>query len=489
MRSSLFKHIWLIQPPDPIPPVTPVDAAGGSTVRYSPSWDLLCLQSFLLERTGHTCSVIDTRVFDHLSDALQILDQPFEHGTETVAIIYADVLNLGMVGAIVAHLHSHHPTMTVILCGPLVDSFPETVRLIPHVHFGLCGDPEVILRNLLDFIDISHRLKLVPGLIMPDEPSRAPHWMDRLQGLSLPEWYRVNWASYKTIDDHETLRVEIRLSRGIPAGVERLAFAKPNEPVRVWSLPAMAQSFQKSAGQGIAEIFLADPPGFWTDDQIMEWCRQLNVFRNTQPWGIQLFPRELSIELLDAMAGNACHRVEFIIPTCEPALKARYGITIADDAMRELILQMEARNISAQMIYWIQGPNEKENESVRVFRHIAALGYPKFALHPFPLHHDSLLYAEELAMGKPVPPLSEWITWGQNPDLAHPPVALWDGVAGLNRCRSTMQSIQRKIIRNPGRHVNRITRQLHLFAAVNRIRFVIQGWLKRKQKKAGRTAG
>lgn len=478
MRSSLSKQIWLIQPPDPVPPVNLVDAAGGATVRFAPAWDLLCLQSFLLERTGHVCHLIDTRVYENLTDALRTLEQPVEQNTDSVVIIYADVLNLGAIGFIVQYIHTHEPSMTIILSGPLVDSFPEVVRLIPHVQFGLCGDPEVILRNLLDFIDITHRLRLVPGLIMPEEPVRAPHWMERLHALSLPEWYRVNWSPYKSSHDHETLRAEARLSRGIPDSIERLAFAKPNEPVRVWSLSAMAQSFQKCAGQGIAEIFLADPPGFWTDERIVEWCRHLNVLRNTQPWGIQLFPRDLSTELLDAMGGNACHRVEFIIPTCDPALKDRYGITLPDETLRELIIKMESRNISAQLIYWIQGPGEKENESSRVARHIALLGYPKFALHPFPFHHDSLLYGEELAKGKKVPLLAEWIAWGQKPDLAHPPVALWDGINGLNQCRATMQSIQRKLLRNPGRHFNRISRHLHMFNQFSRMKQELVSWLK-----------
>jgi len=479
MRSSLSKQIWLIQPPDPVPPVTLVDAAGGATVRFSPAWDLLCLQSFLLERTGHICNLIDTRIFDDLNRALKTLDMPVDQNTDSVVIVYADVLNLGFVGYITGYIHAHYPSMTIVLCGPMVDSFPETVRLIPHVQFGLCGDPEVILRNLLDFIDISHRLKLVPGLIMPDEPPRPPHWMERLQALSLPEWYRVSWSSYKSTHDHGgSLRVEARLSRGMPNGIDRMFFPKPNEPVRVWPLSAMSQSFQKSAGQGIAEIFLADPPGFWTDERIAEWCRHLNVFRNTQPWGIQLFPRDIPDDLLEDMGGNACHRVEFIIPTCDPALRERYGLTYPDDQLRELIIKMEARNISAQLIYWIQGPDEKVNESTRVSRHIASLGYPKFALHPFPFHHDSLLYRDELAKGKKLPTLTEWITWGQKPDLAHPPVALWEGVTGLIRCRSTMQSIQRKLLRNPGRHINRISRQLHLFNQFSNVRQQILRWIK-----------
>jgi len=477
MRSSLFKHIWLIQPHDPPPSAIIVDAAGGATVRFVPTWSLVCLQSFLLERTGHTCSIIDTRLNDSLADALEPLRRPLDDKAESVAVVHAETSALGHVGAITRYLHTQHPDITIIVCGPFADSFPELVRLIPHVDYGLRGDAEAILRNLLDYKSIPHRLKLVPGLITPDDPAKNPHWIERLQSLSLPEWYRVDWSAYASQDVHRALRAEVRLSRGMAPGPASLPYGKPDEPLRVWSLAAMAQAFQKCAGQGISEIYLSDPPSFWTDEQLRDWCRQLILCRNTQPWAIQLFPRQLESEIIAALGENACHRIEFIMPSCDPDLAARYGVDISVEALAGQIAALAKHNVQAQVIYWLQGPDERaEGEAERIYRHLSGLSFPRFALHPFPLHHDSRLYRERAGRDPGTPDVMKWVEWAQHPDMPNPPVSMWDGVNGQTRCRATSMAIQRKITRNPRRRISRILQSIHLYGSIKRFEQRIADW-------------
>lgn len=484
MRSSLFKNIWLIQPHDPAPPSTIVDAAGGATVRFVPTWSLVCLQSFLLERTGHTCTIIDTRLFDSLQDAFEPLRRAPVPNAENIAVIHTETLALGHVGAITRHLHALDPDMTIVLCGPFADSFPDLVRLVPHVDYGLCGDAEVILRNLLDFKSIPHRLKLVPGLIMSGEPSKSAHWIERLHALSLPEWYRVDWSAYASHDVHRALRAEVRLSRGMEPGPASLPFSKPDEPLRTWPLTTMAQAFQKCAGQGISEIYLADPPSYWTDERIMDWCRQLILCRNTQPWAIQLFPRLLDTDVIAALGENACHRVEFILPSCDLERAARYGVTMTADQLRTQIEQLAARNVQAQVIYWLQGPDEKPgDEADRIYRHLATLGFPKFALHPFPLHHDSRLYLERAGRDPNTPDVMKWVEWAQHPDMASPPVAMWNGAEGQARCRATTLAIQRKITRNPRRHLSRFLRSIHMYGSIKNLEQRIADWFTAKTRR------
>jgi hypothetical protein len=461
MHSSLSKHVWLIQPQDPINAVAPIDAAGGDTLRFSPSWELMCLQAFILDRTGHTCTLIDIRTFESMSHALNKLNNPPDPRSDGIVVIFTTTHHLGPVGSIIEYVDRNFPDLLIVLCGPFVNSFPDALRLIPNVDFGLCGDPENILRNLLDFIDIEHRLNLVPGLILPNQPAKQPHWLSNLQALSLPEWYRINWNLYQSTDVLHLLRAEARLSRGNSGTPGDIACSSPGEPVRHWSFPAMAQSFQKCAGQGIYEIYLNDPPGFWTDAHISEWCRQLLVFRNTQPWAIQLIPRTLPDGILNSLAENSCHRIEFIIPTCDESRKSDFGITISDHEFLALLEQLAARNIRAELIYWVHGPGENINEAERVLRHLTTLHYPKFAVYPFPLNHDSVLYKNNQDSGGNPPPITEWIAWAQKPDSAQPP-GLWGGISDLANCKKTIQTIQRKVTRNPYRQLSRAVRRMRM---------------------------
>jgi hypothetical protein len=466
MRSSLSKHVWLIQPQDPVSAVTPIDAAGGETIRFCPSWELMCLQAFILDRTGHTCTLIDVRIHESLHAALQGLGSPPDSQSEGIAVIFTTIHHLGPVGSIIDHISRQFPDLTIVLCGPFVNSFPEAIRMIPHVDFGLCGDPENILRNLLDYIDIEHRLNLVPGLIIPSQPPKQPHWVPNLQGLSLPEWYRVHWNHYQSQDSLHMLKAEVRLSRGNPDSIHDIAWSSPGEPVRIWNFPTMAQSFQKCAGQGISEIYICDPPGFWTNEHISEWCRQLRVFRNTQPWAIQMIPREIPDNILSDLAEDSCHRIEFIIPTCDASRREKFGYTISDSDFSMMLEKLTKMNIRAELIYWVHGPGEQNNESDRIYRHLTTLHYPKFAVYPFPVNHDSRLYKEVESVGGNPPSINEWIAWAQKPESNQLPSGLWKGVADLAECKKTIGAIQKKVTRNPYRQLSRVMRRLRMNSRV-----------------------
>jgi len=457
MHSSLFKHIWLIQPSPPVPSVIPIDAANGTSVHFSPSWDLLCLQSFLLERTGHTCTLIDTRCHESTEAALQILRDPPDARTTSVAVIYTTIDNLGSAISIAAHVRKQFPSMITALCGPYVASFPETIELFPGVQFGLAGDPEIILRNLLEFIDIEHRLKLVPGLIIPGVAAKNPHWVRDLHSLSLPEWFRVDWRSYSINHHHKGVHLEARISRGHPGKKEDRAWPVPQEPLRLWPLPLLAQLLQKCSGHGITEVFFADPPGLWTDDMIMEWCRHLRVVRNSQAWSFQLVPRMLTNELITELAANGCRRIEFIIPTCDTGLRSSRGLELTDRQIATVLSRVKAGNILPLLAYWIQGPGEPPGEAARVLQHISAMDYPPFALCPHPFFHDSMLFREEGETQR-APPISAWLEWAQKPDENKPPPALWRGTQGVAECQRIMNVILKNIHRNPWHQIRRAFR-------------------------------
>jgi len=457
MRSLRSRHIWLIQPMDPLPTVTPIDGAGGDSVRFSPAWDLLCLHAFILGRTGHTCDLIDVRLFDSVSSALGNITDRSNPGISGLALIYATVQNLGPATSVIEFIKLNYPDITIVICGPYASSFPDTVNLIPNIHYGLSGDPEIILRNLLDFTDIEHRLKQVPGLIIHGhERVYSPHWVTNLNGLSLPEWKTVRWATYHS-DIHSTgARVEARLSRGNTDKLTDIVFPLPNEPLRVWPLNLMAQLLQKCPRQGIYEIFFADPPGFWTSERMTEWCRQLGMVRNTQSWAFQMIPRMLSDAEVTELANQGCKRIELLIPSCDPELRKQFGYELNDEQLHVLMQKLSTNKIKPQLVYWLQGPDEKSNEAENLLRHINALHVPQFSIYPFPFHHDSLYYQSMKNRGMNPPPLTDWIAWAQRPDQGSAPPALWRGITGLEQVNRTMLTIQRHITHSPWVKLNRL---------------------------------
>ena len=55
-------NVILIQPPDPPQPVRPIEDFSNTSLRFYPPWDLLCLRSYILEHTRHSCYFVDGRL-------------------------------------------------------------------------------------------------------------------------------------------------------------------------------------------------------------------------------------------------------------------------------------------------------------------------------------------------------------------------------------------------------------------------------------------
>lgn len=450
MRSSLVKHLWLIQPNDHHSPVLPLDAAGGATVHFSPAWDLLCLRAFILERTGHTCELIDARCHAHVHDAFAGAEANASSDAAIVAVIYAATANLGSVGAIARYLKKHHPTVPVAIFGPHVNAFPETLFLIPGIDYGLYGDPEPKLRHLLDALDIPHRLKLMPGLLMPGTALRPASWMNDLRGLSLPDWQSLDWLVYQHDPASVGSRIEARLTRGNPGTPADAAWPGAQEPLRIWPMDRMAQALQKCPGSGIDEVFLNDPPGFWTDQRLFDWMNHLKRLGNTQPWSFQIIARTLPVFVISELALSACHRIQLIVPTLDVKRQPLLGMTISDTELKQLIDQLRSAGVDPQIVFWIEGPWQVDDEPLKIAEQLRMLGRPSYAVYLFPFHIDSALYRRFSEEGGQAPRLDEWIAWAQRDD-SEPPAELWAGAPGISRAKETMKTLTRRIARDPRR--------------------------------------
>jgi hypothetical protein len=451
MRSSLVKHLWLIQPNENHPPILPLDAAGGATVHFSPAWDVICLRAFLLERTGHTCSLIDTRLFDTLPQAFADAVAETPSGASAMALIYTTTQHIGSAGDIVRYLQQHHPEMPVTLFGPHIASFPETLALLPGVDYGLCGDPEMKLRHLLDALDIPHRLRLVPGLIIPGEAIKAPQWATELRSLSLPDWPGIDWHPYRHDPLIRGAHIEARLSRGHPGTPADAAWPGAGEPLRVWPLDRMARALQRCSGSGINEVFFADPPGFWSDQQLVRWIDQLRILRNTQEWSFQLIARDLPDTIISELSLHGCHRIEMIVPSLNPQHRRELGMTIDEQQLKQLVIRLRNAGVDPQIIFWVEGPWPGESGAATLHDKIKQLGRPSYAVYPFPFHHDAPLYRQLVEAGFQPPPLDAWMAWAQRGAASDPPVAMWGGHEARKRAETTIRDLHRQIGRDPWR--------------------------------------
>ncbi len=441
-------HVILVQPPDAPAPIP--ESAGPWTQARSlvPPWDLLCLRTYLHRHSRHLCKVVDARLFGRVEQdlvaAIQSVPAP------RLLVVHAAPAGIGEATGIVVMAKSYFPDLRAAMIGPFPSQFPGQVAAMPQVDFGLAGDPEPILRQLLDNIDLPPRLAHIAGLVTRATVAPESAWLPQLNSLVLPEWEDFFWPPYQAATPGHARRVSARLSRGHTHRPADRAAGRCREPLRLWPDDKLAAAFDSLSHRNIAEILLADPPGLWTDQRLRSWCAALRRRMNIQPWAFRLLPQDIPADLAADLAASVCRRVEFLVPAWTAEDLAGYDCTLDPPRFKRTLETLKACAIQPDLVFWIGGPGARSHDHLAMSRLVRGLGHYHFVMAPFPFEIDSPLY-EEISRTAALPHLDDWLRWSRAPWVLERPVPLWHGAAGVGQYQETIRRLQRALALHPGR--------------------------------------
>lgn len=436
----------------------------------------------MLDRTRHICRIVDCRLMDDLEQ--ELVAHMEQLAPPRVAVVNTDILSLGQTAAILEIIKRHYPTMRTVLCGDYPSTYPEHIRHIPRVDFALVGDPEPILRNLLDYIDVPQRLRRTPGLMTPDQQTVSPYFLSDMRPLSLPDMSRIYWREYSAGLDPARCRVGVRLTRGHANVPANRAGGQVHQPFRMWPMDRMAEWISKCAHTEINELRLTDPPGFWDEDRLIEWTRELLRSRNAQPWSCSLHPHPLSEDTIAEMREAGCKHIDLIFPSCDREVLARFELRIDWRALGHTLRTLAAYNIQVCPRFWAGGPEEHRGEATRIAEVIRRFGWCDYRVEPFPYRIDSPLYEAQDTYDTS-PPLDAWIRWSREPWIEKEPVALWNGAEGIQALQETYRLIQKTLQRSPQLMWTRIRRALQSQNWIELLEDKALDWLQRHRKPSG----
>jgi hypothetical protein len=414
-------HVILVQPPATI--------AESSTMPPReppvPPWDLVCLHSYLLSRTGHQCQLFDARVHPAWVAALE---QQLPYDTrQVVFVVRARPFEWPAALQVLRAITTLAPGSLRVLCGPLPTDLSAACARCPVVDAVIAGDPELPLRALLENRYATSRLRQIPGLALRGDNATAV-WAPDLDYLPPPAWDRLPWKSYTT-HAQGGLRALMRLSRGHPGQPADRALGGASEPLRFIPMERLAATFGKCAHLGVVETLIVDPPGIWTADRLAAWCGRLLDLRNTHPWSLQMMPHLLSPEEGETLREAGCRRVELLLPTAREAELARYGVRGDARALRTVTRTLAAAGLEVLVRGWLGGPGEERGERDRWEALLRQLDFPPVRFQPFPLALDAPLM-RELGTPSPLPDLASWV---EHVDEQAAPVMAWGGAPGHQR--------------------------------------------------------
>jgi len=450
-------NVLLVQPSDAQYPVKPLPLADEDVSSFSPPWELLCLRTFISDHTRHIPTLIDCRLFSDVESdliaAIRAVPEP------RILVVNTISHALGQAVAVLAIAKRQFPAMKTAICGEFPSQFPNYVAEMSWVDYALAGDPEPVIRNLLDYQDVESRLKRTPGLIFAGSEHCKPYWVPRLHGLSVPDWTDIHWSIYQAQSAPRPLRAQMRISRGHTHVPADRAYGCTTEPMRIWPLDRLTTQMHKCASHGIAEVLLTDPPGVWTPQNLEAWCKELTRTNNTQPWSLQLLPTMLADGTVEEMAASACYRVHFIFPSCDPELLMKYGCLLEPKHFNETIAQLTHAGIKAHTHFWMGGPEEHGNESARVIRTMRRISHTKTTLHPYPFSMDSPLF-RKLSAENDLHILENWLQWARDPWIIERPIPIWGGKQTADNLLQEFETIKRANSRSPARWLRKLAHHI-----------------------------
>lgn len=460
--TSIYSKVkvLLIQPTDP--PDAYFEATGFPTypVPFAVSSALLHVQNYILHRSRHECAALDLRQYADGPD--QIRHQVREADSDMLLALYTTPANLKSAMDLVRILRSELTETRIALWGPLPSQYPNLLPYLKEVDFCLCGDPEPLLKRILDYYDQPKRLERIQGVYVPShEASPAPRWLESLESMCFNDWTGPEWERYRQITGLAYTEAEFSLTRGQTQLPPDIMFSGDQEPLRYYDMDMLANLLQKCSNHGINHVFVKDSPAVWSPEILDQWCHALKVRQNVQSWGLQMLPTHLGAEEIEDLSFASCKRIDFIYPSCDPDQLAEYGCIVTPREVRETVEELEEYRIKVMIQYWVGGPMEEPGEAARICRTVEELQYTAFTVHPYPFHFDAPLFRERFEM-EGTPSLKDWLRLAVNAEAPAQPVPQWPVKPGGMAPHLTTQHILHHVDKSPRRIMQRWTHRLGL---------------------------
>ncbi len=374
-------EVLVIQPPAVAPVI--LDQTRGHVGYVAPPWEVSCLLSYLRQRTRHTGRIFDARIRSRWEDDLAI--NVTTKKPATIAAVHCGIHDLDAAKRVVTVLRRARAELPIVGFGELPTLNPSSFRAMSGMEYGIAGDPEPTLRQLLDNFHIAFRRQRIAGLIQDSNDIAAPLWVGDLKTLAMPDWADVSLPHYDTPAYPSGSRADICMSRGageLPVG----ALERPDgAPLRFGPMDRCVDMLQECTHLGVSETHFADPPDIWNADRLDEWLSRLARIQNAQDWSLRLLALPLGESFRSRLVDQRCRRIELLVPSGDPDIAARLDYETPDpQAMLEMSQWFQKLGVQLDYVFWIGGEEEPRGEASRILKFVRRLRYVSFALEARP---------------------------------------------------------------------------------------------------------
>ncbi len=211
-------HIWLINPPVQRGRPSAIESVVQTMFFNSPPLGL-CSLAAVLEEEGHQVTITDSPVYGlttrDLGGMARRLKPDLAGFTATTS--YHDNAAAGA-----AEIKRAMPDLPICVGGPHFNANPDFLKLYPQVDFGVHGEGELTLKEIVEALAGGGEVSKVPGVVtvqggeLKFAPMRPP--IEDLDVLPFPARHLVDLSRYRPLpnDQKELPKTSIICSRGCP---------------------------------------------------------------------------------------------------------------------------------------------------------------------------------------------------------------------------------------------------------------------------------
>jgi anaerobic magnesium-protoporphyrin IX monomethyl ester cyclase len=309
----------------------------------------------------------------HLIDAKE-QGTPLDEVSRQIAALRPDYLGLSATtisvtnaARIADRVKQLAPGVTTILGGSHVSAIPErTLDAFPSIDFGVVGEGEVSLFELLARLEGGRAIDDVPGLAYRRDGQvhsnlRAPY-LDDLDALPMPAWdllpdfphrFQPSLFSYP-----RTPVATLITSRGCPFSCSFCDRSTSGKRGRMHGVEYVVGLCRHLVGLGVRHIIFVDDLFTVRKQRVVELCQALLDHRLDLSWSCNSHPNLLDLDTLKLMRRAGCWQIAYGIESGSQRVLDVVKREVRIPKMRETLRMTQAAGIRSKGYLMIGHPTE-----------------------------------------------------------------------------------------------------------------------------------
>ncbi|OFV92248.1 MAG: hypothetical protein A3J75_07985, partial [Acidobacteria bacterium RBG_16_68_9] len=271
---------------------------------------------------------------------------------------------------IAAHVKELLPSLVTILGGAHVSAIPQrTLAAFPGIDYGVVGEGEVSLFELLDRLDRGTAVDDVPGLAYRTGGGvcanpRAPY-VDDLDALPLPAWdllpgfpcrFQPSLFSYPRAPV-----ATLMTSRGCPFSCSFCDRSTSGKRGRMHSVDLVAQMCRHLLGLGVRHIIFVDDLFTVRRQRVVDLCQAFLDHGFAFTWSCNSHPNLLDLDTMKLMKRAGCWQIAYGIESGSQRVLDVVKHEVRIPRMRQTLRMTRAAGIRTKGYLMLGHPTESLN--------------------------------------------------------------------------------------------------------------------------------